>query len=230
MLVRQIERIRRSKYGAGLIVATSDQPSDLPIVSLCDELEVPCFRGALDDVLDRFYKAASKFPSEHVVRLTADCPLMDPALMDEVIAFHLRGDYDYSSNALDPTFPDGLDVEVVKFEILARAWKEASLRSEREHVTAYIHQRPDTFKLGSFKNDTNLAHLRWTVDEELDFDLVRSIYEALYPQNPAFSTTDILLFLEQCPQLKTVNSGFLRNEGYSFSKNNDHPCKTTKSN
>jgi spore coat polysaccharide biosynthesis protein SpsF len=221
MLLRQIERLQRSKMIDMLLVATSSDRTDDALEKLCREHEIRCFRGSLDDVLDRFYRAAEPFKPDHVVRLTGDCPLADPLLIDQVISFHLEGGYDYTSNALEPSYPDGLDAEVFRFACLARAWKDAVLPSQREHVTPFIHQQPERFKIGSVKNSLDLSSLRWTVDEPLDFELVTRIYETLYPHDPAFTTADILALLERAPELKTLNTRYERNEGYHKSLADD---------
>jgi spore coat polysaccharide biosynthesis protein SpsF len=217
MLARQIERVQRSKLIDSLLVATSSDVSDNPIEQWCRESSVECFRGKLDDVLDRFYKAAKLIAPEQVVRLTGDCPLADPDLIDEVIRFHISGDFDYSTNAIEPTYPDGLDVEVFRFACLEQAWREAKLPSQREHVTPFIHQQPDRFRIGLLKNATDFSYLRWTVDEALDFELVRRIYEALYPIDAEFKTQDILAFLDENAELKTFNISYDRNEGFQKS-------------
>lgn len=220
MLTRQLERIKRSKLIDKLIVATSNDLSDSPIFELCIKEEVACFRGSLDDVLDRFFNAAKSYKPDHIVRLTGDCPLADPVLIDEIISNHLNGDYDYSSNTLEATFPDGLDTEVFKYKCLEQAWKEAVLPSQREHVTPFIHQQPNRFKIGNFKNNVDLSGLRWTVDEQADFELISIIYNSLYTKNPKFTTNDILVFLDSHPDLKTMNTHYERNEGMrkSFDK------------
>lgn len=217
MLARQIERLKRSTAIDLLLVATSDEPSDAPLENLCSEQGISYFRGNLDDVLDRFYNAAKIYAPDHVVRLTGDCPLADPGLIDSVIAYHLDGEFDYSSNALEPTFPDGLDVEIFRFSCLEAAWKEARLSSQREHVTPFIYQQPDRFRIGSYKQADNLSHLRWTVDEPADFDFVARVYEALYPVNPAFTTADVLGLLAGHKELLDMNAGYKRNEGYTTS-------------
>lgn len=217
MLCRQLERLRRARRLDGLVVATSLSPTDDPIAHLAVEEGLPVVRGSLEDVLDRFYRAAQPYTPQHVVRLTGDCPLADPALVDAIVAAHLDGDLDYTSNALEPTFPDGLDVEVVRFACLEEAWREATLPSQREHVTPFVHGRPDRYRLLSFKGAEDLSALRWTVDEPDDFELVRTIYEELYPGNPTFSTRDILALLDRRPELKTVNTTHRRNEGYARS-------------
>ena len=217
MLARQIERIRRAKLIDHLIVATTDDMSDNSIENLCIEIKVECFRGKMDDVLDRFYQAANFTKPKHIIRLTGDCPLVDPELIDEMIQFHLNGDYDYTSNTVEPTYPDGIDVEIFRLMCLEQAWREAKLPSQREHVTPFINQQPERFKTGSYKQNINLSHLRWTVDELLDFEVVSKIYEFLYPQHPEFTTQDILAILDEKPELKTLNTCYQRNEGFKDS-------------
>jgi spore coat polysaccharide biosynthesis protein SpsF len=214
MLARQIERLGRSRRLERLVVATSQAADDDPIAGLCKELGLECARGSLEDVLDRFYQAALPFGPGHVVRLTGDCPLADWRLLDDIVDFAIKGGFDYASNTLKPTWPDGLDVEVVTFAALAEAWREAALGSEREHVTPFIHKRPDRFRLGSFEGARDLSTLRWTVDEPADLAFVRAIYERLYPGNPSFATEAILALLEQAPEIGALNARFLRNEGY----------------
>lgn len=209
MLARQIERLGRMRRVEKLIVATSQDSSDDPIEKLCREVGVNCFRGSLNDVLDRYYWAAKPYDPQHVVRLTGDCPLADCDLIGRVIDFHLAGDYDYTSNSLNPSFPHGLDVEVIRFTSLFQAWREAELQPHREHVTPFIYENPRHFKLGSFTNGQNLSSLRWTVDEQVDYELVSRIYEALYLNRPNFTTDDILAYLEAHPKLKTFNTQHL---------------------
>ncbi len=218
MILRQIERIRRARRMDRLVIATSTDASDDTLVEACEAQGVECARGSLDDVLDRYYQVARAYGPEHVVRLTGDCPLLDPDVMDETIALHLAGRFDYTSNALDPlTFPSGLDVEVLRFDCLERTWREARLPSEREHVTSYFYNHPELFRLGSYHGERDLAHLRWTVDEPEDLEFVRRVYAALYPANPSFRLRDVVALLEREPGLASVNSGVERNEGYKRS-------------
>lgn len=221
MLLRQIERIRRAKLIDKLIVATSLDLTDNPIETLCKENDIAFYRGSLNDVLDRFYQTAKPFNADHIVRLTGDCPLIDPQLIDAVISFHIKGGYDYSSNNFECTFPDGLDTEVFKYKCLEQAWKEAVLPSQREHVTPFIYQQPDRFKIGNFKNTVDLSGLRWTVDEPADFELISIIYNSLYSKNPKFTTNDILAFLDSHPDLKSMNTHHERNEGMKKSFDKD---------
>lgn len=214
MLARQIERVKLVQTIHEIQVVTSTDSSDDEIEQLCNDLGVKCFRGSLDDVLDRFYQAASQTDAFNVVRITGDCPLIDPGLIDEVIGFHLLGSNDYSSNAVEPTFPDGLDTEVFKFSVLEKTWKEAKKDSEREHVTSYIYKNPDTFKIGHYKSETDLSAMRWTVDTEEDYKFICKIYQHLYPTKKHFNYMDVLDLLEKKPELKEINSMYQRNEGY----------------
>lgn len=217
MLLHQIDRVKRARSLDALVVATSTDPSDDAIETLCASAGLACFRGSLHDVLDRYYRAALAFKARHVVRLTGDCPVIDPGLIDRVVEFYLAGNFDHAGNGVEPRFPDGLDVEALRFETLEYAWTHASLPSHREHVTLFVHQQPDRFRVGSYRNDIDLSHLRWTVDEPEDFELIERIYAALYPGNPAFTTADILDLLEREPELLEINRGFQRNEGLARS-------------
>lgn len=213
MLALQIERVRRANLVDQLVIATSDDASDDALARLCEELNVPCFRGNLNDVLDRYYQASLAYMPDHVVRLTGDCPLTDPSVIDLVIQSHLDSGADYSSNSVQASYPDGLDVEVCKYAVLKQAWAEAKLRSQREHVTLFIHQQPDLFQLNHVCAQTDLSHLRWTVDNQEDFELVNTIYENLYVKNPEFNTSDILNLLTEQPELAYMNQHIQRNEG-----------------
>lgn len=213
MLARQIERLKNSQQIDRLVLATSSDPSDDPIPALCRELNTACFRGSLNDVLDRFYTAARQYQPEYVVRLTGDCPLTDPQLIDEVIRFTRDNGFDYASNCDPPTFPDGLDVEVFRFKCLEEAWQEAILPSHREHVTVFIREGRSRFRVGNYRSDKDLSALRWTVDEPMDFAFVEQVYNELYPQDPMFKTADILRLLARRPELSKLNGEFERNEG-----------------
>lgn len=212
MLCRQIERVRRAANLDALVVATSTDPADDPVARLGESMALPVHRGSLDDVLDRVHGAALAHDADHVVRLTGDCPLSDPAVIDACIELHRAGGHDYTSNVHPPTWPDGLDVEVVTRDALEQAWCEASIPVEREHVTWFIHQRPGRFRIGNLVCDTNRSDLRWTVDEPEDLELVRAIHNELYdPADPVFGTDAILALLRQRPDLAAINSHHRRN-------------------
>lgn len=226
MLTRQIERLKRCETIDRLVVATSEDPSDDALAVLLANIGIPCHRGSLNDVLARFAGASAAYgPAKTVVRLTGDCPLADPAVIDRVVRDHLASGADYTTNAIDCTWPDGLDVEVMSAEALNSAVKEASIASEREHVTPFIYKHPDRFRISHVKNEENLSHLRWTVDELADLAFVREVYAALYPQNPNFGTTDILELLTRRPELSNINGKFERNEGYAKSLKSDAASK-----
>ncbi len=213
MLLHQIERIKQSKLISHLVVATSVDPSDDILAKTLEKYKVDYVRGSLDDVLDRFYHTVNKYNAKYIVRLTGDCPLLDCKVVDDVINLHISGDFDYSSNAHPPTFPDGLDVEVFNKNILYDAHKYAKLPSEREHVTAWMYNDKNKLKLGNLLSDNNNFNLRWTVDELEDFVFVSKIYGALYMKNNFFNSKDIMNFLEIKPDLVEINQGITRNEG-----------------
>lgn len=213
MILRQLERIQCVPKLSKIVVATSEEASDDTLAAMLAQQCISCYRGSLDDVLNRYYEAAKINSAEHIVRLTGDCPLIDPDVIDRVIATHLREGNDYTSNTIFPTFPDGLDVEVISLETLENAWQYAKLPSEREHVTPYILKHPEKFKLENVSNDKDLSSLRWTVDEAEDFELITAIYKNLYSLNPLFTTADILSFLGTQPELIMKNQHIEYNEG-----------------
>lgn len=217
MLQRQIERVKRSKQIDSIILATSNSSEDDPLEGLAKKMGIPCFRGSLEDVLDRFYRAAQTASPDHVVRLTGDCPLADPDVIDEVIKTHLENANDYTSNGFPPTFPDGLDVEVIQFSALEAAWKNAKSAAEREHVTYFLYNHPELFRLGNYSGKNDLSALRWTVDEPRDFLFVEKIYSSLFPLGEDFRLADILDLLSKHPELKALNQGIARNEGLQAS-------------
>lgn len=213
MLELQIERLLRCQKIDHLIVATSDHPSDDPLAELCADLGLPVYRGSLDDVLSRFAGAAKPYAPDIILRLTGDCPLADPKLIDEIIDHFLASSFDYLSNCAPSTYPDGLDVEVFSYRALLEAQAEAVLPSHREHVTPFIRRQPERFRVGNYTAAVDRSHLRWTVDEPEDFSFVKEVYECLYPKKPDFGSADILALLKAHPDLQRINAHFERNEG-----------------
>lgn len=205
MLARQIERTLRATRVGRLVVATSDQASDDPIAALCEKLDVACFRGSLDDVLGRFVGAVRAYPADHVVRLTADCPLTDWRLIDDCIALHEQMGADYTSNIIERTYADGLDVEVMKRSAIEAADREAVAQDEREHVTPFLYRHPARFHVVHMRQGVDEAAMRWTVDNEADLDMTRAVYEALYPINPDFDRHDVLKFLQNNIRVSEMN-------------------------
>lgn len=197
MIVRQIERVSRSRLIDRLVVATSDQAGDDVIEQTCRREGIAVHRGPLDDVLARFTGALEAYPADHVVRLTADCPLADPEVIDATIEMHLETGADYSSNSPEPgAFPKGLDVEVMTADVLRQAAAQASTPEEHEHVTWGIWNQPDRYFLAWLHDPENRADVRWTVDRPDDYAFVAAVYDALYPANRAFTSDDVRAFLE----------------------------------
>ena len=203
MILRQIERLRRSTQLNQIVVATSDQPSDDPLAACLSAAGVPVFRGALDDVLDRFMGAIEAFgPARTVVRLTADCPLTDPELIDQTLALHLRSGADYTSNTpARRSYPKGLDVEVFETVALRVAAAETADPYDHEHVTPFLYRNPQRFNVAGLEQVADEGELRWTVDRPDDLDFVRAVYDQLYAANPAFSSDDVRAFVAGRPDL-----------------------------
>lgn len=203
-----VERLSQSQEINDIVILTSDQPEDDVIASYCKKKNLLCFRGSKDDVLDRFYRAAVIRHPEGIVRITSDCPLIDPDIIDQVVKV-FRQDYpnvDYVSNSLERTFPRGLDVEVFSFQALEQTFQNAWKPEEREHVTVYLHRHPEIFYLRNLTHQPSLANHRWTVDTPEDFVLIRLILEHLYPDNPQFRLKDIVHLLDQNPTWSQINA------------------------
>jgi spore coat polysaccharide biosynthesis protein SpsF len=192
MIARQIERLRRARRLGPLTVATSTDASDDVIEDFCRSAGVGCWRGPLDDVLARFVGALQAAGSPKTfVRLTADCPLADPQLIDACIEAHAASGADYTYNWKDWTYPKGLDVEVCETAALMRAARESADPYDHEHVTPFVYRHPELFRLNAITRDPPLRY-RWTVDTPEDFAFVTQVYEALYPAKPDFDSADIL--------------------------------------
>lgn len=218
-----IQRLRRSKLIDGIVVATSIDSSDDIIEAFCRTNAIAVMRGSLEDVLDRYYQAAKAHCAGTIVRVTADCPLLDAGVIDELIGFFNDGKYDYASNNREHSYPHGLDAEVFTFSAIARAWKEARLKSEREHVTPYIWKQPDKFRIGSMKYKTDYSKYRWTLDHPQDLQAIRAIYANLGDKAVShdFAWLDILRIAEDNPDITRINSDFDRLEGYKKSVDSD---------
>ena len=207
MLARLLERLARCQKLDDVVVATTDDGSEQPIVELVDSLDVHVFRGSEDDVLTRYYGAAQRYGADVVVRITSDCPLIAPEVIDKCVGAFLAsgGDVDYASNGFKRTYPRGLDTEVFGVGALEAAHNEASTPPEREHVTPFIWEQPQRFRLLDVVDAEDHSDLRWTVDTPEDFELVSKIYGALYPTNPAFSYRDVLRLLDEHPAWSNLN-------------------------
>lgn len=221
VLERVLDRVRASKNIDTVIVATTDLEEDLEIAQLCGKARVAVYRGSCEDVLDRYYKAALLYKPDHIVRVTADCPILDPKVIDSVVERHLRGGADYTSNICPPTYPDGEDVEAFTFGALEREWSQAKLKSDREHVTTYIRNNSGLFRIANVKYGRDLSAKRWTLDNAEDYEFLRLIYRNLVSRNPLFSMEDVLTFLAENPETEAINSRIKRNEGYQKSLKQD---------
>lgn len=228
LLELQYERIQAAGTVDRIIIATTIGVQDEVIAELCKRGNMECFRGSENDVLDRYYQAARQVGCSHgdaVIRVTADCPLLDPEILDQVVKLFWTSGVDYASNINPPTFPDGLDVEIFKYEALARAWQEAKLTSEREHVTPYLRNHPEIFSQANHRGAVDLSQLRLTVDEPEDLEVIRFIYEHLYQPKGVFLLADVLQLIEQSSYISDNNQGAIRNAGYEKSIREDKLIK-----
>lgn len=215
-----IERVQRSKKIDEVMVITSIEKNNLPLIRLCTELGVRVFVGSEEDVLDRYYQAAKLLRPECVIRVTADCPIFDWRYLDIAIEQMEKGT-DYLG--ITESFPDGLDLEIFKFEALKKSWKNAKLLSEREHVTLYIKNHPELFSTQYCDCPIpDIGSYRWTLDEEEDYQLICVIYDHFISQGiENFVTEDVVQFLTENPKLIKINSMYARNEGLEKSLADD---------
>jgi len=211
VLAHVLERVHLCRRLDDVWVATSNHSADDAIANACRDWEVPCFRGSEDDVLDRFYSAANAAEAETVVRITADCPLFDGWLLEDMLRVFTETNtpvvkVDYLSNVLERRYPRGLDAEIFTFAALAQAHREAQQPREREHVTPYIYGHPDIFRLYSYKGPEDWSHYRWTLDTPEDWALIEAIYQALYRPETPFTTQQVLDLLRSRPELAQINA------------------------
>jgi len=221
MLTHVIERSSRSRLIGDLIVATTTSADDLAIVRLCAEMNVRVYCGHENDPLERYYQAARLYGADHVLRLKGDCPLIDPQIIDQAIDLHLTSTADYTSNTLQRTYPVGLDVEILSRATLDKVWREAGLRSEREHITLYIAKHANDFRISHLTQSENMSAKRWTADYPEDYQLLQRIFDTLYPGNPRFGTPAVLDFLAEHPELENLNAHIRDDAGIRISLAND---------
>lgn len=196
-----------------VVIATTINSIDDCVEEFCNQHQFECYRGSENDVLDRFYNAAKKYGFDVIVRITADDPLKDTDVINKAIDVLDDGEFDYVSNTIKPTYPEGIDVEVFTFNALERAYKEAKLPSEHEHVTPYIWKNRDIFKCYNFENEIDLSKMRWTMDTEDDYNFMCEIY-SYFVGKDNFSMSDVLEILKKNPKIMEINQGHIRNEGY----------------
>ncbi len=212
-------------------LATTVSPDDDALVALARRLGVPSVRGSVEDVLDRFHSALLAYPADAIVRVTGDCPLLDPEVSGLVVDDYLahRHAADYVGNVQPATYPDGLDTEIFSAAALERAWREATRPSDREHVTTYIRDERNGFRLRNVAHGEDLSMHRWTVDEPRDLDFVRAVYAELAPAGERiFRMREVLELLRARPELSALNEGIGRNEGLERSRRLDLAATRTR--
>jgi spore coat polysaccharide biosynthesis protein SpsF len=215
-----INRLKCVKLTDQIILLTTKKPNDDVLIKIANDNDILYYRGPINDVLKRYYECAQKFSSNIIVRITGDCPLVDPLLIDQMLIFYQSNSYDYVSNTIKPTYPDGLDVEIFSFKTLQQIEKLTLKKSDREHVTSFILKNKSKFKIFNFENTKDLSKLRWTVDEENDLKLVRKIYNLMKPKI-LFSSKTVLKLIEKYPYLLKINKDTIRNEGHIKSLKQD---------
>ena len=223
MLWYLISRLKNVPGIDDIIVATSTNIADNEIERFCVQEHFLVYRGSENVVLDRFYKAATLQEAEHVIRITADCPLIDPSVIQRVIDAYFENKYDFFAVAtgagvankdFSGRFPDGMDAEIFSYTLLKTAWEQAVDQLHREHVTPFLWSQPDRFKIGNLKSNIDYSDLRWTVDNEEDFSLISWIYEKLYLIKSSFDMQDVLDLLKQNPEKLNLNQHFIGKEKY----------------
>ena len=207
VLEHDIDRLQQIKNLNKIVIATTTLDEDNKIEELVTELGINCFRGSSEDVLSRYYFAAKEYKADVIVRVTSDCPLIDSDISDKIIKYYLDNldKYDYVSNTIERTYPRGLDTEVFSFEALEKSYNEAQKQYEREHVTPYIYQNTDKFRIAQYKNEDDYSNYRWTLDTEEDYKLISIIYNHLYNEDKLFSFNDVLKFINENHHLIKIN-------------------------
>ena len=222
MLIHIVNRLKTIEKVNNVIIATSDLPKDDKVYKVSKKYDVPCYRGSETDVLNRFYCASKMMKGNHIIRVTGDCPLVDPEIIDKLINLYFKGNFDFcglacgagvSNEKKIKRYPDGLDAEIFSFELLKEANRKAKTNLHREHVTPYMWQNKSKYKVGTLVSDTDYSSLRFTVDNEEDLEFVNWIYNMLYPKSPRFNLYDILQLLKDHPS-KINNNHLIGQEGY----------------
>ena len=217
------DRVLSAKEIDQVIVATTIKSGDDRLAEFCKEKGIETFRGSENDLLDRYYQTAKKYGTEHIVRITADCPLIDPGIIHRAVIEHLDKKNDFTCTAFlnSETFPDGEDVDVFTFAALEEAWKNAKIPYQREHVTQYFTANTDKFKISNIEYKENLSSLRWTLDESSDYEFIKAIYKGLDKEGKIFGMKEILRYLSDHPELEKINHQIIRNEGLKKSLSQD---------
>lgn len=215
LLLRMVERVRASRFGKNIVIATTKNKKDDVIVEICKSEKMNYFRGDEFDLLDRYYHTALYFEADIIAKIPSDCPLIEPNVIDKVFDKFLRNypDFDYVSNLHPATYPDGNDVEIFKHSALETAWRFSRKQYEREHTTPYIWDNPHLFKIGNVEWESGLDYSmthRFTIDYREDYEFIKAVFDELYPGNPLFSLEEILELIDKIkPELKDINEKYL---------------------
>lgn len=214
MLAYQLERIAASKWIDQFLVATTVDEKDDPIISFCHSMDISYYRGSEQDVLERYYQAAVDVDADIIVRLTSDCPLVDPKQIDKVIQQYFLHYHPllFVSNTVERTLPRGMDTEVFSFNVLKTAYNNTNSKADREHVTRYMLNHPRIFTLMNVSSEKDYSNHRWTVDTAEDFLLIEKILTTLYPENPLFTLEDTIQLLDKNPEWRLINSHIQQKE------------------
>lgn len=217
VLEQVIRRLKKSKKLDEIIIATTTDEEDKPIVKIAKNENVSYFRGSKENVLERYYMAAEENDLDIVVRITSDCPCIDPDIVDLAIENHLKEDVDYTSNTLMRTFPVGLDVEIINFNILKKCYTQADSDSEKEHVTLFIHNNLDSFKTNNIKAPDELldSQIRVTLDTEEDYALLCIVFDYIYKNDRVFKTDEIMNLFKNKPWLKIINKKIMAKKSFN---------------
>lgn len=214
LIERIVSRVKQVEMIDRVVIATTTSTSDDYLVEWCQNKGIDCFRGSESNVLERYYECAKLYNANVVVRITADDPFKDPVIINHAINLLIENNYDYVSNTIKPTFPEGIDVEVYRFKSLEAAFKNATLGSEKEHVTPYIWKNNNKFSLFNFVYKEDLSDLRWTIDYIEDLEFARAVYRKMRNKKEHFLMEDILCLLGEHPELSNIQKSIVRNEGY----------------
>lgn len=214
LIERIYSRVKQVELIDQVVIATTNSAVDNALTDWCIRKKINVFRGSEQNVLERFYECAELYSADIIVRITADDPFKDPIIINHAVDLLIKNNYDYVSNTIKPTFPEGIDVEVFRFNSLKSAFQSARLDSEKEHVTPYIWKNIDKFSLYNFEHNKNISHLRWTIDYPEDLEFARAIYKKLQVKNDMFYMQDVLSVLDKFPKLLDIQKKIIRNEGY----------------
>ena len=221
LLELYVNRVKPSRKIDKIVIATTENPADDAIYKLAQRIQVECFRGSENNLLDRYYQCAKKFAADTVVRLTSDDVFVDHEVIDRGIELFEKDGFDFITNHFKPTYPEGLDVEIYSFEALERSWLNAEMLSETEHVFPYIQNHQGEFRVLNFTQEIDRSGYRWTIDYEKDLEMAKKVYSYLYAKNPIFLQEEIIKLLEARPEIAAINVDIDRKEGVNKAKESD---------